>query len=173
MSDALSAVPQPFNLRHITYFLQYYAPWCGHCKTLAPAWDQLGDFFSKDARIEINKARGACGRDRLIDVLLGDEYPEPTTPPHRSTARRRSRAAAALMCASPRACLAHPTARLAAQTVPRKGSDGGGPIAICSLQVKGYPTLKAVYKGKVIDTHNVRSARLLRGATRTTLWLLF
>jgi len=34
-------------------FVEFYAPWCGHCKALAPKWEELGGMFQDETSIVI------------------------------------------------------------------------------------------------------------------------
>ena len=36
-------------------FVKYYAPWCGHCKKLAPIWEELANEFKDVPGLVIGK----------------------------------------------------------------------------------------------------------------------
>lgn len=57
-------------------FVKYFAPWCGHCKGLAPTWHDLGEKFSD--REDVTIADVDCTREenkQLCDEQEVDGFP--------------------------------------------------------------------------------------------------
>jgi len=44
-------------------FVEFFAPWCGHCKTLAPEYEVVADAFAKENSVVIAKVDADAHRD--------------------------------------------------------------------------------------------------------------
>jgi len=68
-------VARNFNEIVTTYknvFVEFYAPWCGHCKKLAPIWEELGEMLKDREDIIIGKMDATVNQ---LDAVRIPGYP--------------------------------------------------------------------------------------------------
>ena len=65
-------------MKHWPHLCQVHAPWCGHCQMMAPDWEELGEYMSKQEMpgVDLTIAEVNCVENSVLCLKQGvDSYP--------------------------------------------------------------------------------------------------
>lgn len=67
-SDAISHTAETFATQVVEtkHFVMFYAPWCGHCKRLAPTWNELAKLYNEKEEKEVIIAKVDCTTETAL-----------------------------------------------------------------------------------------------------------
>merc|ERR1719473_2291425 len=60
-----------------TVFLKFYAPWCGHCKRMAPAWDKLMEKYADNKDAVVANVDCTAGGKEICEQQGVQGFPTP------------------------------------------------------------------------------------------------
>jgi len=78
ITKALELIETEFDeiiLNRKFIFVEFYAPWCGHCKQLAPIWEKLAIAFQNERNVVIAKIDVATGNEGLATRYGVEGFP--------------------------------------------------------------------------------------------------
>lgn len=52
---AMNRLQEGFSDGEKKVLVLYYAPWCGHCKSLMPEWEKIEDAHKDDTKVDVKK----------------------------------------------------------------------------------------------------------------------
>eukprot|EP00918_Siedleckia_nematoides_P088400 GHVU01194299.1.p1 GENE.GHVU01194299.1~~GHVU01194299.1.p1 ORF type:complete len:184 (-),score=38.54 GHVU01194299.1:40-591(-) len=78
-NDAIELTDRNFNDQLLkdeknVWFVMFYAPWCGHCKTLKPVWDELATKVkgkAKIAKVDATKEKSTADKFQIRGAAIG------------------------------------------------------------------------------------------------------
>ena len=50
------------GLRNKPWFVKFYAPWCGHCQTLAPIWSEFNRLYHDQVHVGVTDCTTEKGK---------------------------------------------------------------------------------------------------------------
>jgi len=77
LANSIELTPETYDAETAgkTVFLKFYAPWCGHCKAMKPAWDKLMEEYSSNNSILVADIDCIGDGEKICDDVGVEGFP--------------------------------------------------------------------------------------------------